>query len=79
MEAKACTEVIISTGMILPLDTRFVRTIRRKELKGSVAKNRKSSEGVIEYGHFGITILAYYNPTHPPGIQGHHICENSRR
>ena len=69
--------VIMSTGMILPLDAKFVRTIRKKEPEGSVAKHQKSGEGiVIEYGHFGITVLV---SAHPPTIQGHHICENSVR
>lgn len=44
------------------------------------AKHRKSGEDVVvEYGHFGIAILAYYTPVHPLAIQGHRICESSIR
>ena len=68
----------MSTGLILPLDTKFACTIRKKE--AFAVKHRKSGEDVVvEYGHFGIAILAYYTPVHSLAIQGHRICENSIR
>lgn len=71
------TEFIISTGLILPLNTEFACTTRKLK-EAFVVKHRKSGEDVVvKYGHFGIAIFAYYTPVHSLTIQGHRICENS--